>query len=305
MTDLPIRNLTRQDIPACQRLRDLVNFNQTDADWELLLDLDDQGLYGIHDGPKLIATVSAIAYPPPIGRAAAVAPFGWIGMMLVDPDYRGKGLAKQLMAHAIKHLHVTRRTVAVKLDATPLGKNVYDKMGFRDLYLLERMLYTPDPNNLSRGEADYRRTKAINAKIAPTLMHWDSQVFGADRRFCLLRWQANWPNTARWLPDSDGQPCAFGLARRGAKAESIGPILARDWVSAQTMLAAMTYIVARETDGQRPIYCDVVVRDPEPKAIAEQCGYGTLRPLTRQVLGEDVSPDTPSMIFAIGAPELG
>ncbi|HTL53281.1 MAG TPA: GNAT family N-acetyltransferase [Planctomycetota bacterium] len=311
MTDRPLRNLTRQDIPACQKLRDLVNFNQTDADWELLLDLDDLGLTGIHDGNKLIATVSAIAYPPPIGRAAQICPFGWIGMMLVDPEYRGQGLAKKLMAHAIKHLQVTRRVAAVKLDATPLGKQVYDNLGFRDLYTIERMIHTPTPDAFAAGgaaapgEAAYRRTRPMTNKVAPAIMYWDSQVFGADRRFCLLRWQANWPAVARWLPDQDGQPCAYGLARRGAKAESIGPILARDWVSAETMLAAMTYIVARETNGARSIYCDVVTRDPEPKALAERAGYTTLRPLTRQVLGEDISPDNPDMICAIGAPELG
>ncbi|MGH7144518.1 MAG: GNAT family N-acetyltransferase [Planctomycetota bacterium] len=315
MSDHPLRNLTRQDIPACQKLRDLVQFNQTDADWELLLDLDDQGLFGIHDGNRLIATVSAVAFPPPLGRAAQVNPFGWVGMMLVDPDYRGQGLAKRLMAHAIKHLQVHCRAIAVKLDATPAGKKVYDGLGFRDLYTLERMSYVPaasaqgrtgdDGPDLRRGADDFRRTRPIDANVAPAILHWDSQVFGADRRFCLLRWQARWPAVARWLPDSDGQPCAFGLARRGVRADSIGPILARDWPSAETMLAAMTHAVLRETDAARTIYCDVLTREPQLRALAERCGYTSLRPLTRQVLGEDLSPDTPQMILAIGAPELG
>jgi GNAT superfamily N-acetyltransferase len=47
----------------------------------------------------------------------------------VEPPYRGKGIAKNLTLVAIAHLKSLGCTRAI-LHASPLGKPVYDSLGF-------------------------------------------------------------------------------------------------------------------------------------------------------------------------------
>ena len=75
-----------------------------------------------------VGTVTTTAYD---GR------FGWVGMVLVHPDARRKGVGTALLMHGIRYLE-TKGVAAVKLDATPTGKKLYQTIGFTDEYLLER-----------------------------------------------------------------------------------------------------------------------------------------------------------------------
>ncbi len=55
--------------------------------------------------------------------------YGYIWGVYVEPPYRGKGIAKNLTLVAIAHLKSLGCTRAI-LHASPLGKPVYDSLGF-------------------------------------------------------------------------------------------------------------------------------------------------------------------------------
>ena len=84
---------------------------------------------------KILSSSSA-----PAGTATTTfyAPeLAWIGMVLVHPDYRRRGIARALLARCIEYLR-GRGARCIKLDATPLGKQVYDELGFKDEWTLTR-----------------------------------------------------------------------------------------------------------------------------------------------------------------------
>ena len=56
---------------------------------------------------------------------------GYIWGVYVEPDYRRRGIAKQLMLEAIAYLKSIRCTRAT-LHASLFGKPVYDRLGFTD-----------------------------------------------------------------------------------------------------------------------------------------------------------------------------
>src|SRR5260370_13144230 len=62
---------------------------------------------------------------------------GWIAMVLVEPDWRGRGIGKALMSHALSFLDA-QGVLSVRLDATALGKPLYEKLGFVVEYELAR-----------------------------------------------------------------------------------------------------------------------------------------------------------------------
>ena len=99
----------------------LVGWNQVARDWALFL-AEGEGR-ALDDGrDALAATAVVIRYG---------ADLAWISMVLVRPDMRRQGHATALMRWAVEALAGTR---CAALDATPAGREVYRRLGFRDLW---------------------------------------------------------------------------------------------------------------------------------------------------------------------------
>src|SRR5437868_1321191 len=93
--ELEIRLLTEGDIGAGMRLKELAGWNQTESDWRRLLKLDRQGCFAACIDHRVVGTATSTAYGPDLA---------WIGMVLVDPDYRRRGIATQLMQATLDSL---------------------------------------------------------------------------------------------------------------------------------------------------------------------------------------------------------
>jgi GNAT superfamily N-acetyltransferase len=123
-----IIKLERSHIPAGIRLKEAAAWNQTEQDWARLLEMEPDGCFGLLCDGEVVATTTAVCF----GQKLA-----WIGMVLTDPAYRGRGFARRLMEHALEFLE--RRGVEwLKLDATDMGRPLYLKLGFEDEALVER-----------------------------------------------------------------------------------------------------------------------------------------------------------------------
>ena len=133
-----IRVMTEQDIPAGLRLNTLSGWNQTSADWERFLASSPQGCFVMEDGTKVVGTAATICYE---NR------FAWIGMVLVDPEYRKQGIGTQLLNKSIEHLDHSNIST-IKLDATPLGKPLYAKLGFVNEFEIERWVLKRPPGTI-------------------------------------------------------------------------------------------------------------------------------------------------------------
>lgn len=67
---------------------------------------------------------------------------GYIWGVYVEPAYRGQGIATQLTQQAIDYLKSIACTHAV-LNASPLGKSVYVRLGFTDSNLMRLDIRCP------------------------------------------------------------------------------------------------------------------------------------------------------------------
>ena len=129
-----LRTMTAADIPAGMRLKELAGWNQTPEDWERFLEADPGGCFVAEWNGQVAGTVATIIYEQR---------FAWIGMVLVDPQVRGKGIGTALLLKAIDYLDA-RHVPCIKLDATPQGKPIYIRLGFRIEYEIERLSLTRD-----------------------------------------------------------------------------------------------------------------------------------------------------------------
>lgn len=113
-----IRCLRDTDLGDCLRLKQAAGWNQTEADWQAVMAAAPEGCFGMEVDGRVEATATAVAH----------AGIGWVGMVLTNPDFRGRGFARALMQRVLAHLEEHVETV--KLDATIMGEPLYRQLGF-------------------------------------------------------------------------------------------------------------------------------------------------------------------------------
>ena len=278
MTRLSLRYLTSADIPFADSLRAIAGWNQTPADWQRFIDLSPRGcLLAACDGQP-VATATTMVYGQDLG---------WIGMMLVHPDFRRRGIARVLMQHCIEILQ-SARVKAIKLDATPAGREVYLRMGFKDEYTLTRFQH--DAASAKTTPLIRAAKKEDHSKI----FEIDHAATGAPREHLIDRLMSDSAQTLVY--ESNGVITGYGILRAGSLASYLGPVVANDPTHAQALATALA-------NGKT--FCDLPDRNAAATDWAKSNNFTAQRTLTRMYLGENVAPTVPQSYFAIAAPDLG
>lgn len=281
-----VRTLTAADLDFADSVRALAGWNQTHADWERFLAMEPDGCFLAEWNGTPAGTATTTIYGPELA---------WIGMVLVHPDLRRRGIGRALLERCVAYLR-SRGVRCLKLDATPAGKEVYDRLGFRSEWTLKRWVGRPaaaTPAAPSPGLWSWRATDVARVESL------DVTAFGAARR-ALLGALTQTSTAALVKESAAGDIAGFGFARAGSQALYLGPVVAD---SAQAGLGLVEALIARHA-GQA-IFWDIP--DPNEAAVdwARQHGFTIQRPLIRMFLGENSAPGDPLRQFALAGPEVG
>lgn len=279
-----LRIMSEDDIPGGLRLNTLAGWNQTASDWRRFLENSPQGCFVMEQNGTIVGTATTISYE---NR------FAWIGMVLVDPDYRQQGIGTRLLERCIECLD--RKPVAAKLDATPLGKPLYAKLGFVPEYEIERWVLKRVTPSGAAAPAPGELTAAAWEGIEDL----DRKVFGADRSFLLRSLAREAPELAMAVSKA-GRPRAYAFGRHGLFADHLGPWVAGSRSDAQELLG--TFLARSRRDA---LIVDAVRPNATAVALLEECGFCPSRPLTRMVRGPNPVPGIPDALCAILGPEFG
>ena len=278
--DLLLRLMAPDDVPAGMRLTEIAAWNQTGSDWERFLRASPQGCFVAEANGEVAGTVATISYE---GR------FAWIGMVLVDPAYRGRGIGTKLLEKAIAYLDGCG-IPSMKLDATPQGKPLYEGLGFVIDYELERWQL----QRVLESEAEVEL-----CPVTREVLDWDHEVFGADRSALLRSIALEHPALALQT-HRKGKLTGYSFGRRGMLADHLGPWVAQDKASACGLLDEFLLYSRRKT-----IFVDSMMRNPWAVKLLRERGFQSLRPLTRMYRGRNDFPGCPELQGAILGPEFG
>lgn len=279
------RKMAWSDIPPGLSLCRSAGWNQLHRDWEIFLSQERNGnTVCVDDEGKVIGTVATIRYS---NRLA------WIGMVLVDPAHRRKGMGLRLLEHA---LDIVKDLDSIKLDATPAGREVYVKLGFIDEYGLSRM-------SVSSINTQYLATSAavpLTSEDLEAVGQLDQRVFGADR-MALLRWMLDGaPELAFKITSADGL-VGYCFGRPGYNYTHIGPVVATSAEVAKDLASA-----ALRNCGDKPVIFDVPHGDEAWQEWLKSVGFTELRPFIRMYKGSNADSHPGSLKqYAILGPEFG
>jgi GNAT superfamily N-acetyltransferase len=263
-------------------LVDQAGWNQTPADWARFLSASPGGCFAAVVDDQLIGTAATIAYG---GRLA------WIGMVIVDREYRERGIGRRLLQAACDA--VDRGGIpCAKLDATPAGEPLYATHGFVREQRLERWELTRP------AESGARSGSVAMSTISDETIQLDATLFGADRRALIRSLRDESPDLAMELRDAS-RVRGYALGRRGLRADHLGPWMARDEGTAAHILDAF---LARSS---RPrVFVDCLVEHPYARRILDARGFRPSRPLVRMSRGPS-PPANDGDLLAVVGPEFG
>jgi GNAT superfamily N-acetyltransferase len=286
-----LRLLTLADIPGAMRLKDAAGWNQTALDWERLISASPEGCFAAEHNGRLLGTSTTITYEDR---------FAWIGMVVVDAQYRGHGIGTDLLRAAIQYLD-SRTVPCMKLDATPLGKPLYEKLGFVSEYEVGRWMFRR--NHVGTGASPARAARQGqhnpgNPDLEDALV-LDRQIFGADRSRLLRSLAQEAPEFAVTI--RQGQTVAgYAFGRRGSRADHLGPWMARNQDTAARLLEEFL-----ERSTRQLVFADCVQRNAWAVRLVRARGFEFSRPLTRMFRGTNQHPGQHELLCAILGPEFG
>jgi len=251
--DNTLRRLTASDADVDQldALLETVRFDANKEEWLTLLRLDSVVATGVFDARGALVGVATCSRYRAIGdrrfsdgdgegeddersdaNEKAVETFGWLGNVVVDASFRGRGVARALLRAALEDLGAAN---AAWLDASDMGMPLYEKAGFepRSRVVEWRATVRAEEDAGEKNDFDAFGVDVSSADVFGALARLDASVFGADRAQLLRAWLASAPKGACFLDESAG----YALAHKRGNATYLGPWgLAEDVVLASENL---------------------------------------------------------------------
>ncbi|MHB8902105.1 MAG: GNAT family N-acetyltransferase [Thermoguttaceae bacterium] len=278
---LTIRPMTSADISLGMRLKTQAGWNQTPADWQRFLDLEPRGCFVAEWNGQGVATTTTCTFDQ----------IGWIAMVLVEETFRHRGIASGLVERALGYLD-ERGVRTVRLDATRLGRPIYERSGFiaeREFARMHGTTAVPcempgvavaDPGDLDRV-----------AKL-------DLRATGTDRRRLLERLLAEHRDAAGVVRGDAGVE-GYVMLRPGAVAMQVGPAAS---ATVETGRRLADWAIGRCPG--RPVFVDIPVDNPEATRWAHERGWTEQRRFWRMSRGRPIA-EQPALLWGSSGPEKG
>jgi ribosomal protein S18 acetylase RimI-like enzyme len=278
---LRIRPMTTADVPLGMQLRAQAGFNQTEADWRRFLALEPDGCFVAELDGEPVGTVIAFVFDR----------VGWIAMLLVDRRVRSRGIGTRLTEHALAYLDA-RGVTTVRLDATPRGRPVYEKLGFVPEYDLARREGT------AAGGRAHDSVTVVTPEELDAVVQLDREATGTNRRRLIERLYSERPDAMHVVSEA-GCVTGYITFRAGFNATQIGPAVALDDRAGRMLVDTALYHCAGTT-----VFIDVPVDNTPAVDWAESISLTVQRPFTRMRRGKPIT-DHPSQLWASSGPEKG
>ena len=265
-----VRRMSEEELGQALKWAEIEGWNPGVNDAECFYASDPNGFWvGELDG-ELIGSISAVKY----GRD-----YGFIGLYIVRPEFRGKGYGLRLWNAAVDCL--SGRNIG--LDGVPAQQENYKKSGFRWAYRNIRYETPADMPGIGNASLE-SLPKSCNIVELSTIpmsdvADYDRNFFPASRDGFLECWIHQKGGHALGAL-VNGKLAGYSVMRPCRNGFKIGPLFANDIDSAKSQ-----FEVLYERALGRPVFLDVPEVNPPAVSLAESYGmrkvFETARMYTR------------------------
>jgi GNAT superfamily N-acetyltransferase len=256
-------------------LHDAAAFYAADPSGFLIADLEGE----------LIGCICAVSYD---------AQFGFVGLYIVKPQYRGRGYGMQLWETALQGLkdRLDKEGSSIGLDGVLERETNYRQAGFKASYRHIRHVYHPLPSEGVPNEV-------VPLKDVPleTVGLYDAELFPAPRPQFLEPWIRL--SGAAYGVMEGVRLVGYGVLRPCRQGFKIGPLFAESLEIADRLFRALIY----HSEG-KPVFIDIPDVNSALPVLVERYGLQPVFTCVRMYWGSEPTMD-PERIFGITTLELG
>jgi GNAT superfamily N-acetyltransferase len=280
-TNFVIRTMTPGDLDTVIEWAAAEGWNPGRWDRDAFLAADPEGfLIGLLDD-RPIASISVVKYG---------STFGFLGLYIVQPDYRGQGYGIAIWRAGMARMQ--GRTVG--LDGVVAQQANYAKSGFAPAYSHFRF-----SGRSGVFAVDDARILPLSDVAFDSVCKYDRAVFPETRDAFLSSWIARPGSIALGMVE-DGALRGYGVIRPSRDGHRIGPLFADTPVIAERLLQALMAKVPSDA----PVFLDVPLTNAAAMALVQGLGMTPAFETARMYAGTD--PELPvERIFAVTSLELG
>jgi GNAT superfamily N-acetyltransferase len=285
---IEVRTFSARDIEFAVKLCQTVGWGQLPADFERYLKSEPGGSFVAELDGKPIGHVFTVGYD----RA------GWIGNLVVLPEFRGERVGTLLMNTAINYLHSTGVEV-IWLESVQRAISLYQRLGFKGVFDCPRLRKSREIGLKTPPGGDIRTMKPSEID---EISAFDAEYYGSNRCKTIRLLYEEFQDLC--FVERDGTRLrGYAMCRRTETGYRIGPCTCNpDYPEVGKELLA--YCVARLGDST-----EISVGTPSPCSdglrILEELGFEPRTVALRMRLGEPRFQGDPTGIFAIGGPDKG
>lgn len=278
--DFQIRTMRREELAFAIDLAAREGWNPGLHDAECFFAADPGGfLIGeLHGEP--VGCISSVSYA---GR------FGFVGLYIVRPEFRGRGHGWRLWQAALARLGGHN----VGLDGVVAQQGNYAKSGFRLAYR----------NIRYRGQSE---PATMHATIRPAaeaafeaISEFDRKIFPEPRDAFLRQWLAQ-PMAGAYVAQDGGRLAGYTVIRRCREGWKIGPLAADDASIARRLYEA----ACAHTPNREVIFIDVPEANPVAQSFLSALDLTPVFETARMYTGPDPTIEL-SKLFGVTTLELG
>jgi GNAT superfamily N-acetyltransferase len=215
---------------------------------------DPLGFFVGWQGDEPAATISVVNYD---------ASFGFLGLYIARPEFRGQGLGFALWQDALRR----RPADCIGLDGVVAQQANYARSGFALAYRNIRFGgRAPCADAIHAAARDAKRTPMMAAYNVPfaAIAAYDRLCFPAPRAAFLSAWLDRGPESPSRgdaaVAERDGRIAGFGAIRQSREGFKIGPLFADDEAAADALFRRL----AGHAPAGQPFFLDI----PEPNRAA-------------------------------------
>ena len=214
-----MRNLRKEEMKEVVDMAASEGWNPGLFDSGAFFEADRNGFFvGLLDAVP-IAFISAVNYNQE---------YGFVGLYIVRPEFRGQGYGYALWQYALEKLG----TVTCGLDGVPAQIDNYRKSGF--VYAFRQMRLAGE---VIRDTSALENIWSLDIESMEKIQAYDTTVFGTDRREFIAAWLAM-PNARTFYSKREGYIDGYAVIRQCGEGYKIGPLFADNALVAEQLFLA-------------------------------------------------------------------
>ena len=292
-TPCTVRTLGAHELPWVMDLAAAEGWNPGLHDAAAFFAADPQGFLAVEVAGESVGCISAVRYG---GDERGKGDFGFIGLYILQPAWRGRGLGMAMWKAGMARL----AGCTVGLDGVPAQQANYQRSGFALAWRNARFEGRVPAAASIAQTANSAALVPLAAVDFDRLCADDRRVFPAPREAFLRSWIEQSDAVGLALPTAGGALAGWGLARRCREGHKIGPLVADSPEAAATVFDGL----CARLPAHAPVWLDVALPHADAVALARARGMRPVFETARMYAGPAPAVEL-DRLYGITTFELG